>query len=158
MTEQEDIRKRKVPCLYIGEHPIRLSPMGRPYFDARGRLLKKLDLVAGDTLMLPEVEVAGMTYWHDPSGVAESELIGVGKAVKAEHADIGEQEVLQALGYEFHDGRPDFLQLDASQIVALSDEEATAPDAPVPPVPPAPSSSSSSSKKAAAAPAAEEVS
>ncbi len=145
MTEQEDIRKKKVPCLYIGEHPIRLSPMGQPYYNAQGKVLHSLDLVSGDTLLLPEVEVAGMTFWHDPRGVLDSELIGVGKVVKAEHLGL-EQEVLQALGYEFHEGRADFLILQPEQIAAATQ---AAPATPVPSTP-APSSSAPASKKAAA--------
>ena len=112
MIEQEDVQStaRKIPCIYIGGHPIRLAPDGRPYFDAQGKELVQMDIVPGDTLMMPETEVAGMTYWHDPRGVAASEFIGAGRRVKTEHADKSFEE-LQAIGYEFHDGRTDFLAL-----------------------------------------------
>jgi len=141
MTIQEDVQKRrKVPCVYIGNHPIRLSPDGRPYFDAQGLPLKSLDLAAGDTLMLPEVEVSGMTFWHDRSGALPSEFIGVGRCVKADHVDKTFEELL-ALGYEFHDGRADFLALpapapaEAQEEAPASSQQEQAPPTPPPTVP-----------------------
>jgi hypothetical protein len=105
--------KGKVPARYIAEHEIVLSPAGRPYFDAQGKPLKSLRIRKGDTLHINESEARGETWWHDPRREKDSERIGTGKKVKAEHADLTEEERAQ-IGYEHHSGRGDFEEITSS--------------------------------------------
>lgn len=97
----------KIPAIYIGTHPIRLSPDHGPYTDGDGNPLTQLDLLPGESLLMPEEEVLGMTIWHDPRGLLPSEKLGSGRVVKDGHQGL-DLETLQALGYEFSDGRADF--------------------------------------------------
>lgn len=101
----------KIPSVYIGETPLRLSADHGPYHDANGKLLVGRDILPGHTLMMPAEEVLGMTIWHDPRGILDSEKIGVGRMVKPEHQGL-DLDTLQATGYEFHGGRSDFISVE----------------------------------------------
>lgn len=125
--------KGKVPARYIGEHSILLSPHGRPYFDASGKPLQSLALRKGDTLYINEGEARGESWLHDPAPEKESLWLGTGKRVLPEHAGLSPEEH-EALGYSWHQGRPDFEEItsdgkparqatqaaDPSQVKALS--------------------------------------
>lgn len=125
--------KGKVPARYVGEHSVLLSPIGRPYFDARGKPLESLVLQPGDTLYINEGEARGESWLHDPAREKESLWLGTGRRVLPEHAGLSAEEH-EALGYDHHQGRPDFIEItpdgkpvkqsmqstDPSQIKALS--------------------------------------
>jgi hypothetical protein len=102
--------KGKVPARYIGEHSILLSPLGKPYFDAQGKPLQSLVLRKGDTLYINEGEARGESWLHDPAREKDSLWLGTGKRVKEEHKDLSEEEHI-ALGYEWHGGRRDFIEI-----------------------------------------------
>lgn len=114
----------KIPCVYVGSTPLRLSADHGPFFDGDGKPLKTMDVLPGQTLMMGEEEVNGMTIWHDPRHVLPSEKLGVGRVVKAEHADL-DMDTLLALGYEFHDGRSDFLTIEQAKQKADDEKKAT---------------------------------
>lgn len=102
--------KGKVPARYIGEHSILLSPLGRPYFDAQGKPLQSLALRKGDTLYINEGETRGESWLHDPAREKESLWLGTGKRVLPEHAGLSPEEH-EATGYEWHQGRSDFIEI-----------------------------------------------
>lgn len=98
---------KMIPCEYIGEHRIDLHKYGGPYFDAKGKQITELSLIKGDTLMMPEEEVRGFTILLDPAATRDPLYVGIGKVVLSEHVGLPEDQLL-ALGYQFHQGRPDF--------------------------------------------------
>lgn len=131
----------KVACIYIGTTPLRLSPAGGPYYDGLGKRLASRDLMPGDTLMMSPEEVNGVTFLHDPRGVEDSEKLGAGKVTKPEHADLA-PEALAVIGYDFHEGRSDFItvaQYEAQKAAeaAKAKSAATAAAAPAAPSKPA---------------------
>jgi hypothetical protein len=102
--------KGKVPARYIGETPVVLSPMGRPYFDANGKPLQSLALRTGDTLYINEGEARGESWWHDPRRIEDSVYVGTGKCIMDEHKNIPVDQYEQ-IGYEWHQGRSDFIEI-----------------------------------------------
>lgn len=115
----------KIPCVYVGVMPLRLSADHGPFFDGDGKPLKTMDILPGDTLMMPEKEVNGMTIWHDPRSILPSEMLGTGRVVKAEHEGL-DMDTLLALGYEFSDGREDFLTIEQAKQKAADEAKKTA--------------------------------
>jgi len=101
---------KKIPCEYTGGHKVDLHKYGGPYFDGKGQQLLDLTLNPGDSLMMPEEEVLGFTLLRDMSGVQEPINLGVGRVVLSEHQGKDDEE-LYAIGYQFHQGRPDFRPL-----------------------------------------------
>lgn len=97
----------KVPALYIGEHQVRLSTFGRPYFDGDRKPLSNLLLSNGDTLMVYPEEVYGKTLFRAPGSQLEPEFLGLGRIVKPEHNDLSERDLVDT-GYIFHMPRNDF--------------------------------------------------
>jgi hypothetical protein len=102
--------KGKVPARYVGETPIVLSPVGRPYFDANGKPLKSLALRTGGTLYVNEGEARGESWWHDPRRVEDSVRVGTGKVIMEKHEDVPADQ-LEQIGYEWHQGRSDFEEI-----------------------------------------------
>lgn len=100
-------QNKKIPAEYIGAYPVQFpAPLG-PYFNANGERLTDLVISKGDTIMMPEVEILGQTFFRTRSENEPDLHLGAGKVVKVEHAHLSHEELL-ALGYEFHAGRPDF--------------------------------------------------
>jgi hypothetical protein len=97
----------KIPARYVGGCDITLSKFGGPYFDGDGQRLTNLTLHPGDTLMMDEEEVLGVSWLHDPRHENESQKVGVGKQVLEQHNGLQDHE-LRDLGYQFHTGRSDF--------------------------------------------------
>ena len=114
----------KVPARYIGPHPVVLGAFGGPYYDAAGRPLASLYLAYGDTLMMPEGEIRGETYIVTTQG---AEYLGTGKVVKEEHAGLS-ASTLADLGYQFHQGRPDFAEIVSELAAAPEPEPEPAPE------------------------------
>lgn len=100
-----------IPCVYIGEHEVELNKYGGPYFDGAGQRLVDLKLRKGDTLMMPDEEVLGYTVLRDMSCNNDPVYIGVGRVVLPQDARLSDEE-LYAMGYQFHQGRPDFEKLE----------------------------------------------
>src|SRR5579859_5550269 len=98
-----------IPARYIGHHAARLAQ--RLAFNIDGSRRTSSLLESGDTLLMPEREVLGFTLLHDPHMVYDPLDLGVGKRVLPEHKDLNAEE-LAALGYEFHQGRTDFVPLE----------------------------------------------
>lgn len=111
-----------IPARYIGDYPVHLSSEhgkrhgarlaeGHTTYDHRidGKVISK-----GDIVLMPAEDVLGQTFWHDPAHNQPSLRIGVGHVIMPQHAVNPvanapySREELQALGYEFHMGRPDF--------------------------------------------------
>lgn len=124
----------KIPVVYVGQIPLRLSADHGPYVDGQGNPLTSRDVKPGDTLMMDEEEATGVTYWHDPLGILPSEKLGAGRVVKAEHQGL-DMAMLQNLGYDFHDGRPDFEPyVPGDQVKKATPPAATAAPLPTPPL------------------------
>jgi hypothetical protein len=119
----------KVSCVYIGSAPLRLSADHGPHRDGDDKPLKSMNILPGHTLMMSEEEVNGVTFWHDPRGILPSEKLGPGRVVKAEHQGL-DLETLMMLGYDFHDGRSDFLTCEQAQAQAPSQTATATPSAP----------------------------
>lgn len=114
----------KIPCVYIGAVPLRLSADHGPYLDGDGARLESRDVSTGQTLMMSEEEVNGMTIWFDPHGILFPERIGPGRCVKEEHAGLSPEE-LEVAGYQFHEGRSDFVTVaEAARAEAAKKAEA----------------------------------
>jgi hypothetical protein len=96
-----------VAARYKGDYPVVLSRQHGPIRDDQGQRIDGMVIGKGDVVMLPAAEVLGQTYWHDPHHQAPSLYIGVGAVVRPEHAGLSRAE-LQAIGYDFHEGRSDF--------------------------------------------------
>ncbi len=112
-----------IPARYMGDHEIILPAERGPYFDGNGQPLQPTiksaisgqfayGLRPGDTLMMPEEEVLGVTYLHDVHQQNPSIKVGAGKCVLKEHEGLSMDE-LRSLGYEFMTGRSDFQVLPA---------------------------------------------
>ena len=98
----------KIPARYIGGHQLLLAGFQGPHYDGDGNRLSSLVVSPGDTLMMEEHEIRGQTYKFDPRGNDDPLFLGYGShIVLPEHEDLSD-EVLQAIGYQFHQGRPDF--------------------------------------------------
>lgn len=100
----------KVPARYIGGYEVLLGPSGGPYVDGNGTRLSSLVLRHGDTLMIEEQELRGISYKFDPRGVNDPLQVGYGHVVLPEDEGKSDEE-LQALGYQFHRGRADFEEI-----------------------------------------------
>lgn len=98
---------KMIPCEYIGDYKIDLHKYGGPYFNAKGQQITELSLIKGDTIMMPEEEIRGYTILRDLAALNDPLYVGVGKVVLSEHAGKTDDELL-AMGYQFHQGRPDF--------------------------------------------------
>lgn len=120
----------KIACVYIGATPLRLAQGHGPYLDGSGARLKSRDLAFGSTIMMSEEEVNGVTFLHDPAGVLDSEKLGPGRMIKAEHGGL-ETEALLALGYDWHEGRADFVTVEQYEEMRRAEaaKQATASDA-----------------------------
>lgn len=105
LKEQKDLPK--INARYIGERPMVLRAVDGPHLNAKGERLTSRLISRGDTLKVHPVQVLGQTYLHDPKGNLPSQWIGVGRVTLPEHAGLPDA-VLDVLGYEFHEGRPDF--------------------------------------------------
>jgi hypothetical protein len=101
---------KTVACEYIGRHKVELNKYGGPYINAKGEQLFELSLNPGDTLMLPEAEVKGYTILRDLTAQTDPVHLGVGKVVLPQHQGKSDDE-LMAIGYQFHQGRPDFREI-----------------------------------------------
>lgn len=98
---------KMIPCEYIGEYKIELRKQGGPYFDKNGKQLLDLNLNKGDTLLMPEEEVKGYTILRDMRHEKEPVNLGIGRVILPSDTNKSDEE-LYALGYQFHQGRPDF--------------------------------------------------
>lgn len=96
-----------VAARYIGDYPVLLSRQHGPIHNDAGERIDGTLIGKGDIVLLPAAEVLGQTYWHDPRHHLPSLYIGVGAVVRPEHAGMKRAE-LQAIGYDFHEGRSDF--------------------------------------------------
>jgi hypothetical protein len=112
-------RAKLVPARYIASHRVfleRPKPLlnadGSPMLDAQGKPMRTRTLSPGDIVPMPESDVYGQTYWHDPQRLVPSQFLGFGHVVKSVHATLSRVE-LALLGYEFHLGRADFQPADA---------------------------------------------
>lgn len=104
--------KGRVPARYVGEYEVVLSPFGRPYFDADGRLLSNLRLRTGDTLYITEGEARGESWLHDPKREKPSAYLGTGKCIPDKEPYQGKsEEELRALGWDYHAKRGDFEEI-----------------------------------------------
>lgn len=97
----------QVPARYIGQHSVILSQFGGPYLDGDGFPLTNRTIHTGDTLMVGDEELYGVTWLIDPKLVKDPVRVGLGRKTLDEHVGMSEQE-LADLGYQFHQGRPDF--------------------------------------------------
>ena len=97
----------KVPARYIGDSPRILKEADGRHLDGDGKPLSSYLITAGQTLMVPDTEVFGFTYKHDPRGVEASRFMGLGRVIAPEHTDLDPVQLRQQ-GYEFHEGRTDF--------------------------------------------------
>jgi hypothetical protein len=137
-----------VAARYIGDYPVVLSRQHGPIHDDQGARIDGMVIGKGDVVLMPAAEVLGQTYWHDPHHQAPSLYIGVGAVVRPEHAGLNRAE-LQAIGYDFHEGRSDFEAVNAAPAapqpaqsaaqpmadsVALPDDAIIVPDAPAEPL------------------------
>lgn len=96
-----------IPARYKGEHEIKLSEYSGPYLNGDGLPLRDLLLRPGAVIMMSEDEVIGHTLLTDPRREKDPEYLGSGRVIKDEHQGKNLQELI-VLGYQFHDGRPDF--------------------------------------------------
>jgi hypothetical protein len=96
-----------IPARYIGEHELTLSKYGGPYLDGDGKPRLDLHVRQGDTLMMLEEEVIGFTVLLDPRHINDPVNLGPGRVVLEAHRDKSAPD-LGAIGYQFHEGRPDF--------------------------------------------------
>ncbi len=114
-----DLPKNLIPARYIGIHPVELAP-GKPHYNIDGtrRGIEDNTLSPGDTIMMTDEDVLGKTLLFDPHGVRDPVQLGIGRVILPEHQGKSLEE-LGLLGYEWHEGRPDFR--------ALADEAAIEP-------------------------------
>jgi hypothetical protein len=118
-----------LPARYIGTSKMRLSRGTGPYYNLDGTRRTTLDLFTGDEMLMPERELLGQTYLHDPRGELQSYHLGSGHVVLPGHEEHEPVE-LSALGYEFHQPRPDFLLLvDKQEATKASQARRKAPEA-----------------------------
>lgn len=99
------------PARYIGNHVVDLQQTRRDWRNIDGSKRTEMVLTNGDTVMMPAEEVLGMTLWHDPQRQKRSIKVGIGRCVLKEDAGKTIEELKQ-IGYEFHQGRPDFEPLE----------------------------------------------
>lgn len=128
-----------IPARYIGAFPVRISPDQGKVLNLKGERMRGKLIGYGDVILLPDTEVLGQTYWHDPHHHLKSQFIGPGAVVKGEHAGFTRGQLL-ALGYDFHSGRADFEpyvpddpDVPVGADVAPTDGAAGAAAAPAPP-------------------------
>jgi hypothetical protein len=108
MSDQEEkMEEEFVPARYIGNHIVDLQKSRRDWKHIDGTPMTNLQLSNGDVVMMPAQEVIGQTFFFDRNGNAPPLWLGYGRVVKSEHAAVPVED-LGPLGYEFHDGRPDF--------------------------------------------------
>lgn len=96
-----------IPARYVGGHEIKLSEYNGPYLNGDGFPLRNLLLRPGEVIMMYEEEVVGHTLLIDPRREKDPEYLGVGRVVRKEHEGKSLVELI-ILGYQFHEGRPDF--------------------------------------------------
>lgn len=111
-----------IPARYIGEHEMTLSKYGGPYLGEDGKPRMDLHVHSGDVIMMNEDEVIGFTVLLDPRHVNDPQPLGPGRVVLDEHRDKSAAE-LAVIGYQFHEGRPDFEQVRAVAPVPKKDKE-----------------------------------
>lgn len=99
--------KERIPARYIGNYAVHLQRTGGPFQNIDGSARESLVLNPGDTLMMPAEEILGATWILDPTLQNDPHYLGVGRVVRDEHAGLQDAE-LMAMGYQFHQGRPDF--------------------------------------------------
>lgn len=119
------MQENMIPARYIGDTEIVLGHYGGPYKDGDGKPLTDLVLRKGDTLMMRESEVNGLTVKFDPRGVNDPEILGVGRVVLPEDTDVPEDELFLR-GYQFHQGREDFEPVEAVNPDASASDQAPA--------------------------------
>ncbi len=134
-----------VKARYIGQHVVQLPPSVRRYYNIAGTRRTKLTLEQGDTLMMPAQEILGQSLLFDPKAQRPPLYLGTGKRVLPEHAGL-DDDALSLLGYEHHQGRPDF-ELVADDAARASNAAPAAADTPL-----APPTISSSTESDAAQP------
>ena len=101
----------KIPARYIGGHQLVLAGYQGPHYDGNGNRLTSLVISPGDTLMMEQHEIRGMSYKFDPRGIDDPLLLGYGShIVLPEHEGLPD-EMLEALGYSFHTGRADWEEI-----------------------------------------------
>lgn len=96
---------KRIPAQYIGTTMLLLMPGQGTGFNADGTRRTTRTISQGDILLMPEREILGFTLLYRGEQPLD---MGTGKVVKAEHAGLSEQELTQ-LGYQFHQGRTDFV-------------------------------------------------
>jgi hypothetical protein len=116
-----------IPARYVGESPVILRDGQRKFLDGDGKPRATNLLSPGDTLMMPATEIYGMTFKRDTRD-GPARLLGVGRVFLPgdEDRDLAE---LRAEGYEFHDGRPDFVPIEGDTSTAQDTPAAPAPAA-----------------------------
>lgn len=110
----------KIPARYISEREVILPAERGPYFDGYGQPLKPLlqdsvfkqpvyGLRYGDTLMMPDTEILGQTFFVNPETGMTLHL-GAGRRILKEHQGLSLDELvnMKPAHYEFMDGRSDF--------------------------------------------------
>lgn len=119
------MKSHLIPAKYIGAHAAVLSGTG-PYYNIDGTRRTSMALDTGDEIMMPDKEVLGQTMKFDPNGIVEPLLLGAGRVVLPEHAQLNDQALAEE-GYEFHMGRPDFEALNEAlkPRVAISPSQTT---------------------------------
>lgn len=98
----------KIAATYIGSYEIVLNPAGGPYYDAQGQRLQSNILRPGETIQMEDTEVNGLTILRDPKGNLPSRLLGTGRVIRPQDSGLSPDD-LDLIGYEFHEGRPDFV-------------------------------------------------
>lgn len=99
----------KIAARYIGDYPVVLKEGQGRLYDGDGNPLTSNLLNPGQTLMMNDTEVLGQTYKRPTRGQGEATFLGVGRVILPEHASRTAEE-LDLLGYEFHEGRSDFVE------------------------------------------------
>lgn len=95
-----------VPARYLG-HPVVLKEGQGRLYDGDGNALSSHLMVAGQTLLIPDTELYGMTYKRTTRQTDDRTLLGAGRIILPEDVGKSAEELMMA-GYEFHEGRPDF--------------------------------------------------
>lgn len=80
-------------------------------YDGYGKPLTTNLLNPGDTLMIPDTELLGQTYKRRSKGDDRVDYLGAGRIVLPEHIHLSDEELIGVHGYQFHEGRSDFIPL-----------------------------------------------
>lgn len=123
----------KLPARYIGSYPVLLKEGQGRMYDGYGKPLTTNLLNHGDTLMIADTELLGQTYKRRSKGSDQVDYLGAGRIVLPEHEGLPDDELVGVHGYQFHEGRSDFvpLSLDAPDETTTPAKKKRVPDAPV---------------------------